>query len=37
MRNGDNGVTYTTDGVHYNTAAQAVVRDEWMEVLGYVP
>lgn len=37
LNNGNNGATYTTDGVHYNTAAQTRVRDEWLEVLGYLP
>lgn len=36
LNNGDNGATYTSDGVHYNTAAQAEVTDQWLGELGYL-
>lgn len=35
LENGDNGVTYTTDGVHPNAAGYALTAAQWKTVLGY--
>lgn len=33
LENGDDGVTYTTDGVHYTAGAQSVCAQEWMTAI----
>lgn len=33
LENGDNGVTYTTDGTHYSAAGQAECAAQWISVL----
>jgi hypothetical protein len=33
LENGDDGATYTTDGVHYSSAAQPVCAAEWLAVM----
>lgn len=35
LENGDNGTTYTDDGIHPNAAAQPVVAAAWLAALGY--
>lgn len=35
LENGDNGVTYTSDGIHPNTAGYALTAAQWKTVLGY--
>ena len=35
LENGDDGVTYTDDGVHYNPAAQPVAAAQWITALGF--
>ncbi len=35
MKGSDNGATYTTDGIHPNTAAQSVLAAQWLSALGY--
>lgn len=35
LENGDNGVTYTTDGAHYNDAGENENAAQWLTVLGY--
>lgn len=35
LKNGDDGVTYTTDGIHPNAPGYALVATQWQAVLGY--
>lgn len=35
LENGDDGATYTSDGIHYNAVAQPVVAAQWLTALGY--
>jgi lysophospholipase L1-like esterase len=35
LENGDNGVTYTSDGVHPNVAGYELTATQWRTVLGY--
>lgn len=35
LENGDNGVTYTVDGIHPNAAGYALTAAQWKTVLGY--
>ena len=35
LENGDNGVTYTSDGIHPNTAGNALTAAQWLSTLGY--
>ena len=35
LENGDDGVTYTSEGVHPNTAGYALTAAQWQSVLGY--
>lgn len=35
LENGDNGATYTSDGIHYNAAGAIEAADQWLTVLGY--
>lgn len=35
LENGDDGVTYTLDGVHYNAAGQTEAAAQWKAILGY--
>ena len=35
LENGDNGVTYTADGVHPNAAGYQLTADQWRTVLGF--
>ena len=35
LENGDDGATYTTDGVHPNTAGYILAAAQWQTVLGY--
>lgn len=35
LENGDNGVTYTTDGIHPNAAGYRLTAVQWATVLGY--
>ena len=35
LENGDNGVTYTYDGLHPNAAGYILTATEWQTVLGY--
>jgi GDSL-like Lipase/Acylhydrolase family len=35
LENGDDGVTYTSDGVHPNAAGYSLVASEWLNVLVY--
>ena len=35
LEGGDNGVTMSSDGVHYSTAGQAECANQWKAILGY--
>ena len=35
LENGDDGVTYTSDGIHYNAAGNLKASEEWLVALGY--
>jgi hypothetical protein len=35
LENGDNGVTYTSDGTHYNAAGETAAVAQWLTALGY--
>lgn len=35
LENGDDGVTYTSDGTHPNEAGQRLTAAQWVETLGY--
>lgn len=35
LENGDNGVTYTSDGTHPNAAGYALTAIQWQSVMGY--
>jgi len=35
LSGGDDGATYTSDGVHYSNAAQTVCAAQWMTAMGY--
>jgi lysophospholipase L1-like esterase len=35
LENGDDGVTYTADGIHPNTAGYALTAAQWKTALGY--
>ena len=35
LENGDDGVTYTSDGTHPNTAGYALTAAQWQAVMGY--
>lgn len=35
LENGDNGVTYTVDGVHPNAAGYTLTAAQWKTVIGY--
>jgi lysophospholipase L1-like esterase len=35
LENGDDGVTYTADGIHPNAAGYQLTADKWRETLGY--
>lgn len=35
LENGDDGVTYTTDGIHYTQPAEAVCAAAWKTAMGY--
>lgn len=35
LENGDNGVTYTADGIHPNYAGYAIVAQQWRNCVGY--
>ncbi len=35
LENGDNGVTYTSDGTHPNDAGYALTAAQWQTVMGY--
>ena len=35
LENGDDGVTYTTEGVHPNAAGYALTAAQWQAVMGY--
>lgn len=35
LENGDNGTTYTADGVHYTAAGNAAAAAQWKAALGY--
>jgi lysophospholipase L1-like esterase len=35
LENGDDGTTYTTDGVHPNAAGYALTAAEWLSALGF--
>lgn len=35
LENGDDGATYTDDGVHPNASGKALTAAKWMEALGY--
>jgi PKD repeat protein len=35
LENGDDGITYTSDGTHYNAAGQVEAANQWKAALGY--
>jgi lysophospholipase L1-like esterase len=35
LENGDDGATYTTDGIHPNAAGYALTAAQWQTVMGY--
>lgn len=35
LENGDNGATYSVDGVHYNAAGEIVAAAQWKTAMGY--
>lgn len=35
LENGDDGATYTSDGIHYTAGAQTVCAAQWATVMGY--
>ena len=35
LENGDDGATYTLDGVHYNGPGSIVTAQQWLSLLGY--
>lgn len=35
LENGDNGVTYTTDGIHENADGKALAAAQWLALIGY--
>lgn len=35
LENGDNGATYTLDGVHYNAAGETECAAQWLTAMGY--
>lgn len=34
IENGDDGVTYTSDGIHYNAAGQVIIAQAWKVAMG---
>lgn len=35
LENGDDGITYTSDGIHYNAAGNLKAAEKWLIALGY--
>jgi len=35
LENGDDGATYTIDGIHYSSAGNTAAQQQWMTAMGY--